>query len=675
MATKFSQIYKQELKNKGVLSSLGSAALKQTQQRMDIRNTLFGGSGVLSLAGQKIFGKGYSPLEKASGILSSSPTSTSSGANSQGITDLLASSDRQETLLRVISKNTFNMNMMARDTNITRQNIVSLTKQVTGKSSRSQDALWSGFKARNAKVDLLTQKKNERSQPGNTTPTNTGGSSSFLGSIMSGLGTLGSIGGGILSGLFGVISRMSPILAIIGLAGAAYVIKEIASQVDFTGLKKSIMDAIGLDSESDEPILKQLAKKLDSALGLDSKPFGSFYEFLENSPFMKKLGNKIDEIAKTANDYTIAAFRTLVDGFGKVGEIFSYYFGEFFNANKGLILGVMGASIGSLLGIKGAAAGALIGAIVGAATGNKDLAGLTSEQFEKQMILDKEVGIRDKLIEDEATLGIVDKARLTDYKTGARGKAIKYYQDRIGELQTEIESKKGEQKKLMSFDTGARFNTNLANVQGTSGSSPSQVPSSDMIKLIYSKFKEAGFNDAQTKGAIANAIAESNLNPNAKNITDKEESYGLFQINRKAHPEFSAGDLVDPVKNIDAMIKIMKKDSNSYNAFKGLNDEKSATEYFMKKFEKPKDQSDAKVAGRIQNLNRIPGDILNSSSRALADASRSDTSASNINVMTAPAAAPAQPAKPQNATASVHNFDPWVEIWGASILNPAKMGM
>jgi hypothetical protein len=221
---------------------------------------------------------------------------------------------------------------------------------------------------------------------------------------MGGLGTLGSLGGGILGGLFGVISKMSPILAIIGLAGAAYVVKQLVSQVDFTGLKKSMLEAIGIDSTSEEPIMKQLAKKLDAALGLDSKPFGSFYEWMEKSPFMNKLGDKISSIAKTASDYTTAAFRTLADGFGRIGEIFSYYFGEFFNANKGLILGVLGASIGSLLGVKGAALGGLIGAVVGAATGNKDLPGLMSEQAEKQQTLNRLTTERDQLEKNEAKI-------------------------------------------------------------------------------------------------------------------------------------------------------------------------------------------------------------------------------------------------------------------------------
>jgi len=218
MATKFSQLYKQELKSQGILSSLGSAALKKTKERMDIRNTLFGGSGIMSLTGQKIFGKGYSA--SAAGALSSSPTNTSSVANTQGISELLASNDRQESLLKVIGKNTFNMNMMARDTNITRQNIVTLTKKMTGRASRSQDALWSGAGARNKALDL---KKDNKS------PTSTSESSSIIGSLVGGIlgfggsmlsgvaGVAGKIGGGILSAI-GSIATLSPILAIIGIA-------------------------------------------------------------------------------------------------------------------------------------------------------------------------------------------------------------------------------------------------------------------------------------------------------------------------------------------------------------------------------------------------------------------------------------------------------------------------
>jgi murein DD-endopeptidase MepM/ murein hydrolase activator NlpD len=83
----------------------------------------------------------------------------------------------------------------------------------------------------------------------------------------------------------------------------------------------------------------------------------------------------------------------------------------------------------------------------------------------------------------------------------------------------------------------------------------------------------------------------------------------------------------------------------------------------------------AKKPSQELAFSAIRGQMLNDGSRALADASRPDTSPPNINVSNQQAAAPAQPPKPQNAQASAHNFDPWVEIWSASILNPARMGM
>ena len=63
MAT-FTDIYKNELKSKGVLSSLGSAVVGRAKERMDPRNFLFGGKGIVAATGQKIFGKGYSAIPK-----------------------------------------------------------------------------------------------------------------------------------------------------------------------------------------------------------------------------------------------------------------------------------------------------------------------------------------------------------------------------------------------------------------------------------------------------------------------------------------------------------------------------------------------------------------------------------------------------------------------------------
>lgn len=49
------------------------------------------------------------------------------------------------------------------------------------------------------------------------------------------------------------------------------------------------------------------------------------------------------------------------------------------------------------------------------------------------------------------------------------------------------------------------------------------------------------------------AQLESGLNSLATNITDKEYSMGIFQINVKAHPEYSSLNLFDPEENARAI--------------------------------------------------------------------------------------------------------------------------
>lgn len=116
MAT-FTEVYKQELKSKGVLSSLGSSVLKTTKERMDPRNLLFGGKGIISATGQKIFGKGYSAIEK--------PAEKLKSASNDLIIEQLAN---QNMRLAIIGKNTMPLRAMSRDINVMRQNMIKLVK-------------------------------------------------------------------------------------------------------------------------------------------------------------------------------------------------------------------------------------------------------------------------------------------------------------------------------------------------------------------------------------------------------------------------------------------------------------------------------------------------------------------------------------------------------------------
>jgi hypothetical protein len=123
-----------------------------------------------------------------------------------------------------------------------------------------------------------------------------------------------------------------------------------------------------------------------------------------------------------------------------------------------------------------------------------------------------------------------------------------------------------------------------------------------MKQLIYDKFIAAGFTPEQAQGAIANAIEESRLDPMARSrVTEKEDSVGLFQLNRKGGgvgTGHSVQDLQDPNKNIDLIIAAAKK-SKSFMAAKTADE---ATRTFMTTVERPADQSEAAQQKRLAHL-------------------------------------------------------------------------
>ena len=110
---------------------------------------------------------------------------------------------------------------------------------------------------------------------------------------------------------------------------------------------------------------------------------------------------------------------------------------------------------------------------------------------------------------------------------------------------------------------------------------------SAMATLIYNKFTAAGFNDAQATAAVVNSFAESSLNPKASRKTDKEASYGLFQMNTKGG--LGAGhdpeNLKDPNYNIDLMIKAAK--GKAGEKFRSAATVEDAITAFTKDLERP----------------------------------------------------------------------------------------
>jgi hypothetical protein len=125
----------------------------------------------------------------------------------------------------------------------------------------------------------------------------------------------------------------------------------------------------------------------------------------------------------------------------------------------------------------------------------------------------------------------------------------------------------------------------------------------DMANLIREKFKAAGFSDIQAEAAVANAIAESGLNPNAHN-TRGEDSVGLFQMNRDKGlgVGYSVEQLKDPNKNIDLAIAAAKNSKD----FKSASTIDDAVAAFVKDVERPANQA-LEISKRTQiALNQKP---------------------------------------------------------------------
>ena len=148
---KLNTILQQEYKSKGLVSGAASAVGKKTLEKLDIRNALFGGSGIGSILGRKIFGKGYSATQSTgkSPSAATSPTSVMSESLLQEIS----------TNTQITAKNTLSIPMMARDMNVMRQNIVKLVKLQGGTATNKADMFFSKAGEREAQYENMLNRK------------------------------------------------------------------------------------------------------------------------------------------------------------------------------------------------------------------------------------------------------------------------------------------------------------------------------------------------------------------------------------------------------------------------------------------------------------------------------------------------------------------------------------
>lgn len=120
-----------------------------------------------------------------------------------------------------------------------------------------------------------------------------------------------------------------------------------------------------------------------------------------------------------------------------------------------------------------------------------------------------------------------------------------------------------------------------------------------IAKQVVSAFADAGFGAVQQVSALANAIAESGLNPAAASpVTPNEASFGLFQLNTKGGglgTGFSPAQLQQADVNIGIIVNEAKKIA-SFGVAASLADAVTA---FVKAIEKPANPA-AAIGIRLQ---------------------------------------------------------------------------
>jgi hypothetical protein len=107
----------------------------------------------------------------------------------------------------------------------------------------------------------------------------------------------------------------------------------------------------------------------------------------------------------------------------------------------------------------------------------------------------------------------------------------------------------------------------------------------DVARQIIDAFQEAGLGVLHQAAALGNAVAESNLNPSARALTAKEDSVGLFQLNRRGGA--GEGHSVEELMKIDVQCRIVLAAVTRLEAFTGATSLDVAVDVFVRKFERP----------------------------------------------------------------------------------------
>jgi len=205
-------ILEQEYESKGLVSGTISALQKQKREKSDIRNILFGGSGITSLIGKKVFGRGYSATAK--GNASSKVKDASSSVSGTLSAESISSLQNIEIASRINAKNSTVLPSMARDMHLMKQNIIKLVKGSGQTPQTKAGDFFSRQMTRETAYEAKFANRTPRqsTSPTSITPAKKEGSGLSFGILGSMVGVLGGILGGLATA-FGSIAAVAGTLA------------------------------------------------------------------------------------------------------------------------------------------------------------------------------------------------------------------------------------------------------------------------------------------------------------------------------------------------------------------------------------------------------------------------------------------------------------------------------
>jgi hypothetical protein len=638
MAT-FTDVYKQELKSKGILSSLGSAAFKRTKERLDPRNMLFGGSGMLAASGQKIFGKGYQSLDRTPGKRLAESGTFNGEIKSEVLNSLLISSQNQESQLTIIAKNTMNGNAMARDMNVMRQNIMKLVTMGGGKASRASDMFFRDSAARENAYESQIAKNKSKTSPTvvNKPGESEGGNKGIMGALLG-------IGATIATAVTGALSSIPSLL--LGIFSAENIGK-------ILGLGSAALSGLGtvfrlLLPIISNPVFLALAGALVSAKWLmdllDRKNAEA------NTP--EKIQGRVEnnEGSNAAKGAADAASRKVDQGLRDVAS------GNYTDQQVQLYTGGVELPDRTVVGgIK--TQKELQDAIKKADSEGKkmiDIGGPTAAEQAKEVRMGPaptKMTLLDAIAKGESA-GAGGYDAMNQGTVGTAGKVI-----------GSGNSEKIINKKLTDMTIGEIMD------RAAKPSDNAQKRKADGLIFAAGRYQII----PETLKSLVNAGIASRDEKFSPEVQDR---LGMELIKQTGALKLSSEGKYDDAQN--ALAKVwagIPLATDTMNKATGQM-MKAGQSYYAGPGNKSHAGSGKDVRSSLMAFTNQVGSTL---SETTAEAARLNLQAATQSqsapvVVNQQAAAPQQQKAPQTPVASAHNLDPWADIWGASILHPAGFG-